>query len=243
MSSDPLGEVELKDVDEKPQQFRLIHLMALMSGVAFVCALAAPLYRLMEPGRQTQFVIAMVAQLLIAAGTAVFYSYRRAAVLKLTGKQIGIGYSGKLPGKYGPMILSSFGLLTFAMIQLGIAVVVVTAPADGMHAMYFVQQIQLSFFAGSSLMQIVWGRSPGTTEFFENGAVIGIFYFVPWDHITLRPSQFDENRIVMVNHSKQQSSNQVFSFTSTLVVMEPTRSQLLARYGEKAESKRTHPKG
>lgn len=241
MTTEPLNEPELEDVDEKPRQFGLIHLMGLMSGLAFLCALAAPLYRMMEPGKQLQFLIAMVMQLIIASATALFFSYRRSETLKQAGKRIGIGYPGKLPGKYGPMIIGSLGLLAFALVQLGIALFVTSAPDASTQPLFLVQQVQLSFFAGTAMMQLVWGRSPGTTEFFENGVVIGSFSLISWEKITLRPSQFDESRIVMVRREKMQSNHQVFSHTSTLLVLEPTRSHLLARYGEAAKANEKSP--
>ncbi len=235
------SESNIEQPEERPQQFRLIHLMTLMSGLAFFSAMAAPLYRAMDTGRQFQFILELLLQLLIAGGTAFFFSYRRSQLLKKSGQPIGIGYPGNVPGKYGPIILSSVAILCLAAIQLAMAWFLTMSSDSSTRPMFLIQQVQLSFFAGAMMMQLVWGRSIGTTEFFENGVAAGSFELVPWERITLRPSQFDENRIVMVNQGVARPNYRVGAITTTLLVLEPTRSMLLSRYEKQTPSHEKSP--
>lgn len=208
-----------------------------MTAVAFFCALAAPLMRAIEPGRHLTFLGLFVMQLAITGATVGFYSVRRVQVIRSIGKRIGIGYPGTIPGKHFPKIVSGVTLLAFALFQLTLAVVMTVAmPGEAAPIALAPIYGQLAFFTGSTLTQLFWGRSLGATEFFEKGIVRGAFQMIHWEDITVRKSQFMEDRIViMIKPYSIVSPGRPHlngNWTTSLQVPDDLRDYLLKRYPE-----------
>ncbi|WP_105350563.1 hypothetical protein [Blastopirellula marina] len=205
--------------------------------MAFFCALAAPLMRAIEPGRHLTFLGLFVMQLAITGATVGFYSVRRVQVIRSIGKRIGIGYPGTIPGKHWPKIVSGVTLLAFALFQLTLAVVMTVAiPNEAAPIALAPVYGQLAFFTGSTLTQLFWGRSLGATEFFEKGIVRGAFQMIHWEDITVRKSQFMEDRIViMIKPYSIVSPGMPHlngNWTTSLQVPDDLRDYLLERYPE-----------
>ncbi len=208
-----------------------------MTAIAFFCALAAPLMRVIEPGRHLTFLGLFVMQLVITGATVGYYSVRRVQVIKYIGKRIGVGYPGAIPGKHWPIIVSGVSLLMFALLQLTLAVVMTLAmPGDGAPIALAPIYGQLAFFTGSTLTQLFWGRSLGATEFFEKGIVRGAFQMIQWEDITVRKSQFMEDRIVITIKPHtivyQGTPHLTGAWTTSLQVPDDLRDYLLERYPE-----------
>ncbi|RCS41191.1 hypothetical protein DTL42_21715 [Bremerella cremea] len=230
MSSEtsPETEIELETVDERPQQFRLLDMMIGMTIVAIVCALMAPLFRMMVAENRLPVFIIFLVQAMVTAGAIFYASSRRQKMLVDAGKRIGLGYNGRLPGKFWPQVVN-FGAMAFlAVMQFGLTLFLAM---DSFPWFLMAQQIQLGIYSGMMLSQFRWGRTPGTTEFFEQGVVLGGFHLVPWSYVVLRPSKMAEDRLVMVMKSQ---SNSIGGTTSTIQVSDSLRDYLLTHHGEAA---------
>lgn len=228
MTSEPGPEIELETVDEKPHQFRLFDLMVGMTIVAIVCAVLAPLFRMMVAENRLPVLIIFLVQAMVMAGTIFHASSRRQRMLLGAGKRIGLGYNGKLPGKFLPQAISLGMMVVFSVMQF---VVTLFLTMDDFPWYLMLQQIQLGIYGGTMLSQFRWGRTPGTTEFFEQGVVPASFHLVPWSNVVLRPSQMAEDRLVMVMKAQP---NSIMGTTSTVQVDEKLRAYLLAHHGEAA---------
>lgn len=235
--SDPLFTDDTLESRDSRYQFQLLHLLWVMTAIAFFCALAAPLIRAIEPGRHLVFLGMFVMQVAITGATIGYYSVRRVEIIKYLGKRIGIGYPGAIPGKHWPKIVSGTTLLAFALLQLTVAVLV-TFSISGEAAPIAMAPFygQLAFFSGSTVTQLFWGRSLGATEFFEKGIVRGAFQMIHWNDITIRKSQFSEDRIVMMikPHTilSKGSPQIVGAWTTSLQVPHELREFLLGRFPE-----------
>ncbi|GAA4424545.1 hypothetical protein [Bremerella cremea] len=244
------SEPELEVVDEPMAQFGLSHIMGLLTGLAFLFALAAPFLRTYKQNELLIFVAIVTIQTGVMGITVFYFMIRRKSLVQRSGKRIGIGYPGTIPGKHTPALISSLALLMIGLAQLCLAILFTSMPLATGIPFYLVQQIQLGSFAGAFLMQLSWGRPIGTVEFFENGAVQSSFHMIPWQDVVLRPSAFQEDRVVMVYKVRTQLKTidakglphfhgQITKFTSTLQILEPIRSYLLDHYGEKPATEAT----
>ena len=237
MERDPLiAEDQSPPLDQR-HQFQLIHLLWVMTAVAFFCALAAPLIRAIEPGQHLTFLGLFVVQLAITGATVGYYSVRRVQVIRSIGKRIGIGYPGTIPGKHWPKIISGVTLLAFALFQLTLSVVLTVAmPKEAAPIALAPFYAQLAFFTGSTLTQLFWGRSLGATEFFEKGIVHGAFQLIQWETVTVRKSQFMEDRIVITVKPEliyiDGMPTQMATWTTSLQVPDDLRDYLVQRYPE-----------
>ncbi|MBI1247405.1 hypothetical protein GC197_06105 [bacterium] len=233
----------MEEVKERTIQFNIVHIMAAMTGIAFLLALLAPAFRMLGSQHQWTFLFFFTVQLAILALTVLIFSFRRKLLIKAMGDRIGIGYPGSIPGKYGPIVLSTLSVVMISVAQLAFTLVFSLSPA-ALETLPFliVQQVQLPIFAGAIGMNMFWGRTPGVTEFFEKGVLIGSFHKIPWGRVVLRPSKFSPDRIVMVyivvdESTYFEAANRIpIKYTKTLQVLEPTRSYLLDRYGETPEA-------
>lgn len=224
---DPLYDPDQPQLDRR-HQFQLMHLLWAITGVAFFCAVAAPLIRAIEPGQHFMFLGLFVMQLLVTGAMVGYNSVRRLQVIRFAGKRFGVGYPGTIPGRHGPKILASVTLLVIALVQLVIAVLVTISLQEGAPPVAFVFFFQLAIFFGSSITQLMWGRSPGATEFFEKAIVRGGVHMIQWYDVTVRPSRYEEDRVVVIVRGNEAMGTRTFS----LQVTPPLRDYLLERFPE-----------
>jgi hypothetical protein len=211
--------------EEKPLQFRLLDLFGLMTVVALVAAVAAPVLRSFESEfRNLLFVIAAM-QLAIIVTTIVYYAKKRKALCDRSGIRLGVGLSGHASWRYWPVVKSVLTGLIVVAGQVAVAFKVahdlaqhgfVNGPfstlLDRLPLSYQTMEIfhnvfwlidllyfvQLAWFVGYVFSRTRWRVYSNTIEFFQNGISRKGTDLTSWERIEFRPSTFFSDRIVLV---------------------------------------------
>lgn len=230
MANDP----QLEIVDERPQQFGLIHLMGLLTVLAFAFALLAPLFRMLSGPQATSVLIILLIQLPVVVGSYVLASYRRAKLLSVAGLRVGQSNFGMAKSRRFGQLATAIGFLFFAILQV-VLIVVVTGWMSNGHFPWelLVCQFQTGLFASQAVVQLRSGRDFGTIEFFENGMADAAQQFTPWDRVIVRPSKLYEHG---VNLHIQPVTKHAGQTMTTIFVSDPLKQYLLKHHGEE----RTH---
>ncbi len=232
--ADPLGSPS----PWTPRQFRLIDVFALVTLAAILCAMAAPFVRTMAEGNLTRLVVVVLLQALAAAASIAFLAAGRRALLAKSGRRIGVGYSGSMRWRHGPVFASILRMLLFGGWQLVFAVVFVFLPSRhtsgqpepaGATLTYVLVQLELGGFAGYALLCYLWRVYPKSIEFFENGIAKGGLQFTPWSKMKVRPSQSSSDQIIIVH---TYSNERAATWLWFVQVPESLREWLLAAHAE-----------
>lgn len=232
MSTDPASEseLELEIVDERPQQFGLIHLMGLMTVLAFASALLAPLFRILSGRQVTYIALILVIEVFVVGGSYYLASYRRNKLLSVSGRRVGQSNFGMAKSRAFGRLATVCGLLVWAILQLTIVIVFVGwAPNDHFPWSMLIIQAQAGHFATNALMQLRWDRDYGAIEFFENGMADATMQFTPWERIVVRPSKLYEHG---VNLHIKPDSKYGGATMMTIFVSDPLKQYLLKHHGE-----------
>ncbi len=210
-----------------PQQFRLMDLFALTTLVALVSAMVAPLLRGLESDYRNLLLRIVGFQLLLAAGTIVYYARKRKRLLDKAGTRIGSAFCGQFRWRYWPLVRTVATILFVASIQLLFATVMAISILDSgqifgpismmidglpvshrvLHYLHYLSFLdflfyfQYSFSVGYVFSLYRWRVYPSTLEFFEHGIVRKGLYLTPWKCIEIRPSAFFDDKIAIVVRS------------------------------------------
>ncbi|QDU74481.1 hypothetical protein Pan97_14890 [Bremerella volcania] len=225
MASEP----ELELLDERPQQFGLIHLMGLMTVLALAFALLAPLFRAMS-GRQAIYVLLiLLIEAAIVAGSYVYTSSRRQKLLAAAGRRVGQSNFGMAKSRAFGRLATVCGLLFVAIGQVCFTIMAIWMSYDHFPWMLLVSQFQLGVFASNAMMQLRWDRDFGAIEFFENGIADATHQFTPWERIVVRPSKLYEHG---VNLHVQSAIKHGGATMMTIFVSDELKQYLLKHHGE-----------
>ncbi len=95
----------------------------------------------------------------------------------------------------------------------------------------FVQQAQLAYFLGMGISQLRFGAGWGATEYFENGVGLPGGKLLPWERMTIQPSESQPGLMKVVIRSRTDSP---FGTTMMLPMPDDVRQYLLARQKQAA---------
>jgi len=219
--NDPQRESQSTDAGN-PQQFRLMDLFALMTLVALVSAMAAPLLRGLESDYRNRLFLVLGLQLLFTTGMVSYYAGKRKKLLDKAGLKIGSAFCGQSRWQHWPVVMA-FLIVLFRCISLLLFAAVialllarnlpgpVTSVLDRLpvshrilHYLHYFSFLDYLFYAlfpwsvGYTLSLYRWRAYPNSIEFFEHGIVKKGLSFIPWQHIEVRPSSFFPDKIAIV---------------------------------------------
>ncbi|PQO29123.1 hypothetical protein C5Y96_15325 [Blastopirellula marina] len=239
MSTDPASEpeleLELELLDERPQQFGLIHLMGLMTVLAFAFALLAPLFRILSGRQVTYIALILVIELFVVGGSYYLASYRRNKLLSVSGRRVGQSNFGMAKSRAFGRLATVCGLLVFAFLQLALVILVICwMPDDHFPWSMLIVQFQMGHFATNAIMQLRWDRDYGAIEFFENGMADATMQFTPWERIVVRPSKLYEHG---VNLHIKPAAKYGGAMMMTIFVSDPLKQYLLKHHGDLSPEK------
>jgi hypothetical protein len=192
------------------RQLRIIDLFGLLTLVALLCAMAAPIIR----GLGTEYRIAFLAfgffQVLITIGLSTWLIRLRAKLLRRSGQRLGIGFCGQIRWKHWPVSKSVLLMVGLAVIQLGVAVLIIKSQSmldstSTRHRSWIEiapgllsANLQMSFFLAVALTRNLWRVYPNSIEFFAEGVSPNCFTLIKWEQAEIQPSQFFEDRVVVM---------------------------------------------
>ena len=123
MTKEVASEKEEEPAEEvNPQQFRLLDLFAMMTLVAVVSALAAPILRGLDSEYRLRLLAVVSMQFLIVLWSVFHYASKRKRLLDEAGSKIGFGFCGQLRWRHWPIARTVLGILYAMLWQLGIAI-------------------------------------------------------------------------------------------------------------------------
>jgi len=207
-----------------PQQFRLMDLFVLTTLVALLSAMVAPLLRGLESDYRNLLLRIVGFQLLLAAGTIVYYAKQRKKLLDKSGSRIGSAFCGQFRWRYWPIVRTVSSIVFAASFQLLFAAAMAITILDSgqifgpismmidrlpvsyrvLHYLHYLSfldfffYLQYSFSVGYAFSLYRWRAYPNTLEFFEHGIVKKGLSFIPWKRIEVRPSTFFDDKIAIV---------------------------------------------
>lgn len=229
MADEP--ELELELLDERPQQFGLIHLMGLMTVLAFASALLAPLFRMMSGRQVTYIALILLIQVVIIGGSYGLTSYRRKKLLSVSGRRVGQSNFGMAKSRALGRLATVCGSLVFAILQLSLVILFIYwMPDDHFPWSMLIVQAQAGHFATHAIMQLRWDRDYGAIEFFENGMADAAMQFTPWERIVVRPSKLYEHGVNL--HIKPMAKYGGATMI-TIFVSDPLKQYLLKHHGDR----------
>lgn len=207
-----------------PQQFRLLDLFALMTLVAVVSAMAAPILHGFDSGFRSRFLVAIVLQMFITAGTLVYYARKRKRLLEKAGAKMGTAVLGNSRWRTWSrelallvLLFTLFGQLNvtatmaFDMLYLQMGngpfsrfIDILPVSHRVLHYLhyfsfldYFVY-LNFSVMTGYVISRCRWQTYPFTFEVFENGISSTQGIFTSWEHIEVRSSSSYPDKTVFV---------------------------------------------
>ena len=204
-----------------PWQYGIIDLFAILTLAALISAMAAPLFRHIQPVNRPVLVIVMMCQVLITAGTIIAAAGRRKSLLELSGQRIALGYCGQMKWRYWPLLKSILYMTAFAAAQVGLALLIAYETVGG----FLLYQLQLGYVTGFAFSRYLWRVYPNTIEFFENGISTDATTFLPWGRTEVRPSQYHGDRVVVV---ERPMAGSIAGFTRTAQLPRYQREVVLA---------------
>ena len=181
-----------------PRQFRILDLFAVLTLAALLCATAAPFVRELNFATRSRLLAVFSCQLLVMLVTIVYSANKRSSLLQRSGNRLGIGYSGAMKWRYGPLFISIMCMLSLATLQLAMSLAFALQPTMELWPPNFViSQVQLGCFTGVAVSRFKWGVYPGAVEFFDNGIAVGGVRFVCWEQVEVRRSHHLPDRLVI----------------------------------------------
>lgn len=229
MSWEASAENELEPTEERPQQFGLADVFLVLTGVAMVCAILAPLARTVPKESYLSvgaIVVAQVGAITVSIGWAI---RRRKKLLDQTGRRLGVGYKH---GLFGPAWVRAFavlGVVSFIAIQLTYAGFILFMASPRFDWLMIGNVAMLGAMGGGTLLKLRQGREIGASEIFANGFVIYEIHFIPWERFRVRKSKTREGAIDITVHPRPRYSSDTIS---TLYVSDELRDYLLKHHGE-----------
>ncbi len=207
-----------------PQQFRLMDLFVLTTMIALVSAMVAPLLRGLASDYRNLLLRIVSVQLLLTAGTIVYYARKRKALLDKSGSKIGSAFCGQFRWRYWPIVRTVATIVFAASFQLLFAVAMAITLLDSgeifgpisamidhlpvshrvLHYLHYLSfldflfYLQYSFSVGYAFSLYRWRVYPNSIEFFEHGIVRKGLALTPWKRIEVRPSSLFADKIAIV---------------------------------------------
>ncbi len=224
-------EPQLELVEERPQQFGLFHLMGLMTVLAFAFALLAPLFRALSGRQVTYLLIILAIEVAVVIGSYVFSSTARRKLLSKSGRRIGQSNLGKTKTRFFGRLATVSAFFLLAIVQVGLAIMLITYTPDKFPWEMLISQIQLGFFASNALMQLRSKRDLGAIEFFENGVSLTPNFLTPWEQIIVRPSKLYDHAVNVHILPLQKHFGQSMM---TVFVAEDLKQYLLKHHGDES---------
>jgi len=238
MSIDPLSKPELELLDERPRQFGLIHLMGLLTVLAFAFALLAPLFRAMSGRQATSVSIILLIEVAVFAGTYLYSSSQREKVLSVAGRRVGQSNVGMAKSRAFGRIATACGFLFLAALQVAVTFIAIGLSNHAFPWFMLINQVQMGYFACTALMQLRWDRDVGAIEFFEHGLVMNSFHFTSWERIIVRPCKLYQHG---VNLHIQSGTKHMGQTMMVVFVSDPLKQYLLKHHGEETASNEKSP--
>lgn len=181
-----------------PFQFRLIDAVAIMTIVALVSAMTAPLFRALTATQLQRAGWALLLELAFAAIGVCTSLYNRAELLRQGGTRLVRGFRSSERTRYGPELKSLAAMASLATVEVALGIGVVRESKGNEWLAAVVYHAQLSFVTGRCTASFLTKTYPFTVDIFEKGIGWGTRIFVPWDQVSLRRSSFGDNRVVVV---------------------------------------------
>ncbi len=192
--------IDQEDARDQLLQFNLSLLFSMITLAAFVAAMMAPFLR--DAQNISYWRVAFILGLQ-AAGMGTYLQAalrRRKKMLEECGKRLGTGYCGLLRWRHWPFLKSWMFTLLVTLFQLGIAVLVSSAPIHPGMFMYWFYLFQLGIHSGMVFSNLCWQHYPNSFTFYENGLVAPTRGYMLWSQVTVRPSTLYPDRMVIVIH-------------------------------------------
>jgi len=245
------------NVEEKPteavnpQQFRLLDLFALMTLVAVVSTMAAPILLGLDSEYRLRLLAVVGLQFLIVLWSIFHYARKRKRLLDEAGSKIGFGFCGQLRWRHWPIARSVLEIFATLLWQLGIAVKISSdlwfhGELNGplgvfidmlpvshrvMHYLYYFSFLDyllylgVSWGVGHSFSIYRWRAYPGAIEFFSNGIVQRGTLLIPWERVEVRPSSLFADKIAVVIRG---GVNSIVGMAIMAQVSDPLRERVFA---------------
>lgn len=224
MNSDPLGEPELEVLDEKASQFQLIHLLGLITALAILSAIFAPLIRALDSDQATLALTLAGVQLAIAMGAYFFCSYRRRMALQRAGARLGQSFRGSPSRQYFISALFIIGALMLCLFIVFSSIRTSNERFDRDFLLAVYHSFVVTSWSVYSLLHITWKRHIGVVEFFGNGVALTPMKFTPWESIDVQPHENQENGILLIVTTSKKTAHVI---TVPALVSPKLRSYLL----------------
>ncbi|PHR95700.1 MAG: hypothetical protein COA78_29760 [Blastopirellula sp.] len=187
-----------------PRKFSLIDLFALVTLAGLLSAMAAPYLRELPAEKHGILLLEIFLQVTMLGVSLAYAVHSRKKVLVQSGKKVGYAFCGQIRWQHWPVIKSCLFMSLIALLQLAFAMFIVLAPSNTIHfSNLLIYHIQIGGFVGFAYARYLWRVYPSSIEFFENGIALGGTRFIPWANVTLRNSQFFEDRIAVVYRIQQ----------------------------------------
>lgn len=222
-------EVELELLDQRPQQFGLIHLMGLTGGLALASALLVPILRKLPIELVAILLAILLGELSFVIGHWITFATRRKNVLAVAGRRISDGSEDKRntrPKKLEFMVVIGVEVL---VAQIGIGSAAYLLGASEAYWVIIMCEIQIALFVAHRISRR-WNCFDDRIVFFEHGIVRQSFEFIPWERVVVRPSQlYDDSANLHIESTTRHTGPTL----ETVPVSTEMKRYLLKHHGEK----------
>lgn len=229
MADEPQLELEL--LDQRPQQFGLIHLMGLMTVLALAFALLTPLFRATSGVQNILALVVLMVPILFIAGPCVISAVRRHQILAVAGRRVGKNKIATANSRKTWQAAEAIALLILSITLVAFELWAICFFVDSFPTVMIISQALVGWFASQALMQLRWNRDFGTIEFFENGMVMASFYLIPWEKLTVRQCKLSEQSVNIHFPTEDKYGG---SAMLTVAVSDELKHYLMKHHGEEA---------
>lgn len=235
-----LEQARILRVERRAGQFALLDVFAMVTLASILLGMAVPFLHGRTTSERLTFLLIFLVQLSVTAGVAAKTIATRTTLLADAGGPLGLAFVSEVRWRSWPIFLNCAALLMLAIFQVGMALVIsrflqfewnvpgrTTPTLLPAFVQLSIQFIQIPIILGKVSARFVQGAYPMLMEFFDHGIVFQEQYF-PWPQVSVRPSQFFSDRIVVVVKERVEDR---FGVLHTVAVSESLRQQVMQRAG------------